>query len=213
MLLGHNGGARCDLRGNNINLHVWKCKSPPGNTLQLNWKSSSAVKTAAGNRKQISKRTLGQRLTLQTESKRINLKLLGYSPFCRFFKRLPQTTLSSIPANQRVYSHARSTATVDHPCNLEKCQACILSHEIFITWGGETKDLPFNFSLFCLNQTILAWQPGENWGLIQIGMEMNYSSVPLFLDWKKKLSPYGDESSANYHLNNSNTSCLKFRER
>lgn len=140
----------------------------------------SAVKTAAGDGRQIGKRTLAQKRKLETESKGVNLKFLDFSPFCRLFKRLPQTTLSSIPANQRVYSHARSTATVDHPCNLEKCQACILSYEIFITWGGETKDLPFNFSLFCLNQTILAWQPRENWVLIQIGMKMNYSSVPLF---------------------------------
>ncbi len=39
----------------------------------------------------------------------------------------------SISANHCVYSHASSIAMVDHPSNLEKHQACILSYEIFIT--------------------------------------------------------------------------------
>lgn len=43
-----------------------------------------------------------------------------------------------------------------HPSYLEKWQACILSYEIFISCKGEEKNLPLNFSLFCLNQTMLA---------------------------------------------------------
>ena len=125
---------------------------------------------------------------LGTETIRRNVKLRDSSPLEQFFfLMLATNTQSSFQVNQKVYSHARSTAVVDHPSNLEKCQACILSHEIFITWGGETKDLPFNFSLFCLNQTTLAWLQGENWMLIQISMKMNYSSVPLFfIFWEKE---------------------------
>lgn len=49
------------------------------------------------------------------------------------------------------------------------------------------KDFPFNFSLFSLNQTILAWQPKANWVLIKPGMEMKRRSVPLFyINVKKK---------------------------
>lgn len=37
-----------------------------------------------------------------------------------------------------------------------------------MAWGRRIKDLPFNFSLFCWSETILAWQQRPNWVLTQI---------------------------------------------
>lgn len=113
----------------------------------------------------------------RTESKNVKFKFFLFCMRC-----LPQTEPSSFKANQRIYS--TSVLHHHHSSYLEKWQACILSYEIFISCEGEEKDSALNFSLFCLNQTMLAWQERENWVAIQISWKINYSSVPLsFFFW------------------------------
>lgn len=108
----------------------------------------------------------------RAESKNVKFKFLLFCMRC-----LPQTEPSSIKANQIIYS--TSVLHHHHSSYLEKWQACILSYEIFISCDGEENDSALNFSLFCLNQTMLAWQERENWVAIQISWKINYSSVPL----------------------------------
>lgn len=78
-------------------------------------------------------------LRLRWKGRTLN-KAMVSSSFSRLWESLAQTTLSVVQTKIKWgSSHARSATMTDHRSNLEKCQVCILSHEIFITWGGESK--------------------------------------------------------------------------